>query len=85
MTTIYHSFKSVARQGAEATPQTPFSHSASELRRSCHRIPAARLLLAALNAAYDDPAIKDKLRLAVEAAMARGGFGSPYMRPMYEA
>ncbi len=34
---------------------------------------------AALKAACDDPGIKDKLRLAVEAAMARGVFGSPYI------
>ena len=34
---------------------------------------------AALTAACDDPGIKDKLRLAVEAALARGVFGSPYV------
>jgi 2-hydroxychromene-2-carboxylate isomerase len=33
----------------------------------------------ALKAACDDPGIKDKLRLAVEATMARGVFGSPYI------
>jgi 2-hydroxychromene-2-carboxylate isomerase len=32
----------------------------------------------ALKAACDDPGIKE-LRLAVEAAMARGVFGSPYI------
>jgi 2-hydroxychromene-2-carboxylate isomerase len=34
---------------------------------------------AALKSACDDPGIKDKLRLAVEAALARGVFGSPYV------
>jgi 2-hydroxychromene-2-carboxylate isomerase len=34
---------------------------------------------AALKAACDDPGIKDKLRLAVEAAISRGVFGSPYI------
>jgi len=34
---------------------------------------------AALKAACDDPGIKDKLRLAVEAAMAKGVFGSPFI------
>jgi 2-hydroxychromene-2-carboxylate isomerase len=34
---------------------------------------------AALKAACDDPGIKDKLRLAVDAAISRGVFGSPFI------
>lgn len=34
---------------------------------------------AALKAACDDPGIKDKLRLAVDAAISRGVFGSPFV------
>lgn len=34
---------------------------------------------AALQAALQDPAVKDRLRREVEAAIARGAFGSPYI------
>jgi 2-hydroxychromene-2-carboxylate isomerase len=34
---------------------------------------------AALSAALEDPALKDRLRQEVDAAVARGVFGSPYL------
>jgi hypothetical protein len=43
------------------------------------RRPPLRIDPAALTAACDDPGIKDKLCLAVDAAISRGVFGSPFI------